>query len=113
MTTALLHVFRPRRQEAHHVRQQHVSVLHLLALATSRRHVRLQLRQTCGTDSVSAAPPTCVRPQRALMRERQTNIVVEQLKTFSTNSLDLHLLAAVLSPPFGRPVLLLIAGARC
>lgn len=35
----LLHVSWQRGQTAAHVRQQHVSVLHLLALATPRRHV--------------------------------------------------------------------------
>lgn len=33
-------------QTAAHVRQQHVSVLHLIALATPRRHVALQHRET-------------------------------------------------------------------
>lgn len=42
----LLHVRWKSRQTAAHVRQQHVSVLHLVALAAPRRHVAPQHRQT-------------------------------------------------------------------
>lgn len=97
---AVLHLSQQSGQTAAHVRQQHVSVLHLLPLATPRRHVALQHGETWTTThlwvSTRITSATHISSYTSMGGKKQTNIVVEELKTFFTNFLDLPTLLLLL-----------------
>lgn len=117
---AVLHVSRQRGQTAAQVGHQYVGVLHLFALAAPRRGVASEPGQTCGgqTDGRTEWVGCCLasstqRLTASWEQRKKTNIVVEQLKTFSTNFLDLVLLLFlflfVVSPPFEPSVLFILS----
>lgn len=66
----VLHLSRQSGQTAAHVRQQHVSVLHLLPLAAPRRHEASERRETCNT----------TRPSASKSETRQSSSVIREKK---------------------------------
>lgn len=66
----VLHLSRQSGQTAAHVRQQHVSVLHLLPLAAPRRHEASERRETCNT----------TRPSASTSETRQSSSVIREKK---------------------------------
>lgn len=77
-----LHIVRKSSQTSAHVRQQHVSILHLIALATPCCHVALQQGEPWNTSPWSTLHAI---PSDVLANEEEENMMVEELKTFFTN----------------------------
>lgn len=77
-----LHSVWKSSQTAAHVRQQHVSILHLIALAAPRRHVALQHGEPWNTSPWSTLHAIL---SDVLANQEGENMMVEELKTFFTN----------------------------